>query len=142
MATLFEKGDNNMKNEEQIVLTDEEIQDEFSDVIEQLIADQTYKLKKYAIQIIREIINSGTDRSDHGQILYIISQVDSVRNSKNIKPADSLAYSSNKRIVKEVKRRNKIDDSRYSESNIQYEERFEGIEDIQDEHDRQNRIQN
>jgi len=140
MATLFEKGDNNMKNEEQIVLTDEEIQDEFSDVIEELIADQTYKLKKYAIQIIREIINSGTDRSDHGQILYIISQVDSVRNSKNIKPADSLAYSSNKRIVKEVKRRNKIDDSRYSESNIQYEERFEGIEDIQDEHDRQNRI--
>lgn len=136
MATLFEKGDNNMKNEEQIVLTDEEIQDEFSDVIEELIADQTYKLKKYAIQIIREIINSGTDRSDHGQILYIISQVDSVRNSKNIKPADS----SNKRIVKEVKRRNKIDDSRYSESNIQYEERFEGIEDIQDEHDRQNRI--
>ncbi len=129
-----------MKNEEQIVLTDEEIQDEFSDVIEELIADQTYKLKKYAIQIIREIINSGTDRSDHGQILYIISQVDSVRNSKNIKPADSLAYSSNKRIVKEVKRRNKIDDSRYSESNIQYEERFEGIEDIQDEHDRQNRI--
>lgn len=73
MATLFEKGDNNMKNEEQIVLTDEEIQDEFSDVIEELIADQTYKLKKYAIQIIREIINSGTDRSDHGQILYIIS---------------------------------------------------------------------
>lgn len=140
MATLFEKGDNNMENEEQIVLTDEEIQDEFSDVIEELIADQTYKLKKYAIQIIREIINSGTDRSDHGQILYIISQVDSVRNSKNIKPADSLAYSSNKRIVKEVKRRNKIDDSRYSESNIQYEERFEGIEDIQDEHDRQNRI--
>lgn len=140
MATLFEKGDNNMKNEEQIVLTDEEIQDEFSDVIEELIADQTYKLKKYAIQIIREIINSGTDRSDHGQILYIISQVDSVRNSKNIKPADSLAYSSNKRIVKEVKRRNKIDDSRYSEGNIQYEERFEGIEDIQDEHDRQNRI--
>ena len=138
MATLFEKGDNNMKNEEQIVLTDEEIQDEFSDVIEELIADQTYKLKKYAIQIIREIINSGTDRSDHGQILYIISQVDSVRNSKNIKPADS----SNKRIVKEVKRRNKIDDSRYSESNIQYEERFEGIEDIQDEHDRQNRIYN
>ena len=129
-----------MKNEEQIVLTDEEIQDEFSDVIEELIADQTYKLKKYAIQIIREIINSGTDRSDHGQILYIISQVDSVRNSKNIKPADSLAYSSNKRIVKEVKRRNKIDDSRYSEGNIQYEERFEGIEDIQDEHDRQNRI--
>lgn len=53
MATLFEKGDNNMKNEEQIVLTDEEIQDEFSDVIEELIADQTYKLKKYAIQIIR-----------------------------------------------------------------------------------------
>jgi len=140
MATLFEKGDNNMKNEEQIVLTDEEIQDEFSDVIEELIADQTYKLKKYAIQIIREIINSGTDRSDHGQILYIISQVDSVRNSKNIKPADSLAYSSNKRIVKEVKRRNKIDDSRYSEGNMQYEERFEGIEDIQDEHDRQNRI--
>lgn len=140
MATLFEKGDNNMENEEQIVLTDEEIQDEFSDVIEELIADQTYKLKKYAIQIIREIINSGTDRSDHGQILYIISQVDSVRNSKNIKPADSLAYSSNKRIVKEVKRRNKIDDSRYSEGNIQYEERFEGIEDIQDEHDRQNRI--
>lgn len=140
MATLFEKGDNNMKNEEQIVLTDEEIQDEFSDVIEELIADQTYKLKKYAIQIIREIINSGTDRSDHGQILYIISQVDSVRNSKNIKPADFLAYSSNKRIVKEVKRRNKIDDSRYSEGNIQYEERFEGIEDIQDEHDRQNRI--
>lgn len=140
MATLFEKGDNNMKNEEQIVLTDEEIQDEFSDVIEELIADQTYKLKKYAIQIIREIINSGTDRSDHGQILYIISQVDSVRNSKNIKPADSLAYSSNRRIVKEVKRRNKIDDSRYSEGNIQYEERFEGIEDIQDEHDRQNRI--
>ena len=140
MATLFEKGDNNMKNEEQIVLTDEEIQDEFSDVIEELIADQTYKLQKYAIQIIREIINSGTDRSDHGQILYIISQVDSVRNSKNIKPADSLAYSSNKRIVKEVKRRNKIDDSRYSEGNIQYEERFEGIEDIQDEHDRQNRI--
>ena len=138
MATLFEKGDN--KNEEQIVLTDEEIQDEFSDVIEELIADQTYKLKKYAIQIIREIINSGTDRSDHGQILYIISQVDSVRNSKNIKPADSLAYSSNKRIVKEVKRRNKIDDSRYSEGNMQYEERFEGIEDIQDEHDRQNRI--
>ena len=129
-----------MKNEEQIVLTDEEIQDEFSDVIEELIADQTYKLKKYAIQIIREIINSGTDRSDHGQILYIISQVDSVRNSKNIKPADSFAYSSNKRIVKEVKRRNKIDDSRYSEGNIQYEERFEGIEDIQDEHDRQNRI--
>ena len=38
MATLFEKGDNNMKNEEQIVLTDEEIQDEFSDVIEELIA--------------------------------------------------------------------------------------------------------
>ena len=140
MATLFEKGDNNMENEEQIVLTDEEIQDEFSDVIEELIADQTYKLKKYAIQIIREIINSGTDRSDHGQILYIISQVDSIRNSKNIKPADSLAYSSNKRIVKEVKRRNKIDDSRYSEGNIQYEERFEGIEDIQDEHDRQNRI--
>lgn len=140
MATLFEKGDNNMKNEEQIVLTDEEIQDEFSDVIEELIADQTYKLKKYAIQIIREIINSGTDRSDHGQILYIISQVDSVRNSKNIKPADSLAYSSNKRIVKEVKSRNKIDDSRYSEGNMQYEERFEGIEDIQDEHDRQNRI--
>lgn len=140
MATLFEKGDNNMENEEQIVLTDEEIQDEFSDVIEELIADQTYKLKKYAIQIIREIINSGTDRSDHGQILYIISQVDSVRNSKNIKPADSLAYSSNKRIVKEVKRRNKIDDSRYSDGNIQYEERFEGIEDIQDEHDRQNRI--
>ena len=140
MATLFEKGDNNMKNEEQIVLTDEEIQDEFSDVIEELIADQTYKLKKYAIQIMREIINSGTDRSDHGQILYIISQVDSVRNSKNIKPADSLAYSSNKRIVKEVKRRNKIDDSRYSEGNMQYEERFEGIEDIQDEHDRQNRI--
>lgn len=140
MATLFEKGDNNMKNEEQIVLTDEKIQDEFSDVIEELIADQTYKLKKYAIQIIREIINSGTDRSDHGQILYIISQVDSVRNSKNIKPADSLAYSSNKRIVKEVKRRNKIDDSRYSEGNMQYEERFEGIEDIQDEHDRQNRI--
>lgn len=140
MATLFEKGDNNMENEEQIVLTDEEIQDEFSDVIEELIADQTYKLKKYAIQIIREIINSGTDRSDHGQILYIISQVDSIRNSKNIKPADSLAYSSNRRIVKEVKRRNKIDDSRYSEGNIQYEERFEGIEDIQDEHDRQNRI--
>lgn len=140
MATLFEKGDNNMENEEQIVLTDEEIQDEFSDVIEELIADQTYKLKKYAIQIIREIINSGTDRSDHGQILYIISQVDSIRNSKNIKPADSLAYASNKRIVKEVKRRNKIDDSRYSEGNIQYEERFEGIEDIQDEHDRQNRI--
>ena len=140
MATLFEKGDNNMENKEQIVLTDEEIQDEFSDVIEELIADQTYKLKKYAIQIIREIINSGTDRSDHGQILYIISQVDSVRNSKNIKPADSLAYSSNKRIVKEVKRRNKIDDSRYSEGNMQYEERFEGIEDIQDEHDRQNRI--
>ena len=129
-----------MKNEEQIVLTDEEIQDEVSDVIEELIADQTYKLKKYAIQIIREIINSGTDRSDHGQILYIIFQVDSVRNSKNIKPADSLAYSSNKRIVKEVKRRNKIDDSRYSEGNMQYEERFEGIEDIQDEHDRQNRI--
>ena len=140
MATLFEKGDNNMENKEQIVLTDEEIQDEFSDVIEELIADQTYKLKKYAIQIIREIINSGTDRNDHGQILYIISQVDSVRNSKNIKPADSLAYSSNRRIVTEVKRRNKIDDSRYSESNIQYEERFEGIEDIQDEHDRQNRI--
>ena len=140
MATLFEKGDNNMENKEQIVLTDEEIQDEFSDVIEELIADQTYKLKKYAIQIIREIINSGTDRSDHGQILYIISQVDSVRNSKNIKPADSLAYSSNRRIVTEVKRRNKIDDSRYSEGNMQYEERFEGIEDIQDEHDRQNRI--
>lgn len=124
---------------EKIIITDDEIKEEFSDVIEELLADGTYKIKKYAVQIIREILNAGTDRTDHAQILYIIGQVESIKNSKNIDKPDPVCNASNKKIIHEIKRRTQTEDSKYK--NLEsYEEHCNTLEELQDEYERQYHI--
>lgn len=114
-----------------ISFSDEEIVDEFSDIIDDLIVDGIYNKKKYAISIIRDILSLGVDRYNHDEILYLISQVESVKNSKNFENVNPLSYSSNKKIVKEIMsindRKSLLDKSCYY---------FDTLEDVSDLYDK------
>ncbi|MGM9878685.1 MAG: hypothetical protein ACI31R_01490 [Bacilli bacterium] len=91
-----------MEKEKVIIdITDEEILEEFTDIIDDLLADDSYKSLKGAIKIVRDALQTGVDRHDHAQILYRIGQAQSIRISKELPGATSpLCRSSNKKIIK------------------------------------------
>lgn len=117
--------------------TDDEILNEFEDVIDDLMVDQIYKTKKYAIKIIRAILEEGIEMSNHDYILYVISQMDSIKNSKNIGKPDALCHSSNKKIISELMKLNERKDT----FDISMDEDFEfSMLDINREYDRQKKL--
>ena len=119
------------------IYTDDEILDEFGDVIDDLIVDQIYKTKRYAISVIRTILEEGVEMSNHDYILYVISQMDSIKNSQNIGKPDSLCHSSNKKIVSELI---KFDD-RKDIFDVSMDEDFKfSMCDINREYDRQKKL--
>lgn len=119
------------------IYTDDEILDEFGDVIDDLMVDQIYKTRRYAISVIRTILEEGIEMSNHDYILYVISQMDSIKNSQNIGRPDSLCRSSNKKIVSELM---KFDDKK-DVFDVSMDEDFKfSMRDINREYDRQNKL--
>ncbi len=87
--------------------TDEQIKEEFSDVIEELLLDEIYTNEKYAIALIKEILSFGINRNNHTEILEIISTVDSMKNQYAIDKANQLKTDksqpiSNRKAIKSV----------------------------------------
>lgn len=115
-----------------ISFSDEEIIDEFSDIIDDLIVDGIYKNERYAISIIKDILSLGVDRYNHDEILYLISQVESVKNSKNFENVNPLCYSSNKKIVKEIININ--DRKKSFDKSCDYFNTLEDVSDLYDKH--------
>ena len=75
--------------------------------------------------------------SNHDYILYVISQMDSIKNSQNIGKPDSLWRSSNKKIVSELI---KVDD-RKDIFDVSMDEDFKfSMCDINREYDRQKKL--
>lgn len=81
--------------------TNEEILNEFQDVIEDVIFEGIYKEnnEKYVINLIKDILSLGVDRHNHGYILEIISKVDSIKNDTSRKRKIPI-NSSNKKLIK------------------------------------------
>lgn len=86
-----------------IELTDEEIREEFSDVIEAVKLDEIYKIEQYIINAIKVILNAGVNRADHDYMLEIIMKMDS-RKHDGIErtPLTPLSRNSNEKIIEEI----------------------------------------
>ena len=106
-----------------INLTDEEIREEFSDVIEAVKLDEIYKLERYIINAIKVILEAGVNREDHDSILEVIMKIDSRRNDgTEITPTTPHSKSSNQKLIEEI-----IEEKPYFNEN---ENPYSNIEDL------------
>lgn len=104
-----------------IELTDEEIMDEFSDVIEAVKIDGIYTKNHFICEVIRKILEAGVNRENHDLILEVIMKIDSRRHD-GIKPTPKTpkSKSSNQKIIEEIlEEKSYFDETELPYSNIE-----------------------
>ena len=87
------------------VFTDEMIVESYGDIIEGLLLNGDYVNEKYAISLIREILENGVNPLDLDKIEYICMKFIDIRNLKNNNGEvgyKSFEFSKNKTIIDEA----------------------------------------
>ena len=86
------------------IITDEIIKENYNEIIEGLILNNDYVSERFAISLIRTILECGVNRFDFDMIKYICMKVIDIKNLKNDKTKgyDSFKYASNSTIIKEA----------------------------------------